>query len=70
MTEHNVLLKEMLVLDSMFTIIIVMNLAWEPVRSNNISHPETCCKEHVPSNSSCTDVISECVAWERIQWNF
>ena len=50
MTEHNVLLKEMLVLDSMLTIIIVMNLAWEPVRSNNISHPETCCKEHVPSN--------------------
>ena len=48
-TQHNVLLTEMLFLGSMLMIIIVTNLAWEPVsqdlypwlHSKSISCPET-----------------------------
>ena len=48
-TQHNALLMEMLFLGSMLMILIVTNVAWEPVsqdlspwlHSNSISHPET-----------------------------
>ena len=48
-TKHNVLLREILFLGSMLMIIIVTNLAWEPVcqdlclwlHCNSISGPET-----------------------------